>query len=311
MALLKLSSKRFLGVVKEASYGVPVTTGERWLPVKNPKVTPKTKFEIDNALRGLGAMDFGAYAGVQSCDFSYTLPWFVTDTPEILTSILGPDTVTGTVAPYTHTFNMATAEPSSLTLMDYDVIDQYEIAGGMISDASFKIDAEGAVTCDIKGSGFYPSTVSTSSPSYETNPYYLGWQGALTMNSTSNNNLVSATIDMKRKLTPRWAVNNSQQLRFAWVGPLSVSVKATFDVTDDTEYNLFANNTQGNFQLTFTDPATTNTLEFNIPKLAFTTGEKVSGKDWMQTDISGTAIYQSSANGPLQVIVTNGQSAAY
>lgn len=308
---LLLSSKRFLGAAKEVTYGTPVTTGIRWLPVKSPKVTPKTKFEMDNALRGIAAMDFGAYPGVQQADFSYTLPWFVTDTPIILTNLIGPDTTTGTGAPYSHTFNLAAAEPASLTLHDYDVIDQYELPGSMISDASIKIDAEGAITADIKGTGFYPTTESVSTPSFETNPYYLGWQGALNLNSSSNSNLVSAQIDFKRKLTPRWAVNNTQQLRFAWVGPLAVSLKATFDCVDDTEYNLYKNNTQGNFTVTFTEPSTTNSVKFQFSKMAFTTGEKSSGKDWIQADLSGTGIYNATDSGPGLVVVNNSQSASY
>lgn len=311
MANLKLTSKRFLGVVKEATYGTPVTTGIRWLPVEKPKVTPDTKFIMDNALRGIAANDFGAYQGVQSTKFSYTVPWYETDTPELLVNILGPDTTTGTTAPYTHTFNLAASEPTSLTLHDYDTIDQYEIAGGMLSQASFKLDPEGALTADIQGTGFYVASESVSTPSYAAEPYFLGWQGALNMTSITNSNLVSMQLDLKRKLTPRWAVSNTQQLRFAFVGPLEVDLKATFDVTDDTEYSLYSANTQGNFAVTLTQPSTTNSIKFQMTKMAFTTGEKVSGKDWTQVDLSGKAIYNATDAGNIAIVVQNAQSTSY
>lgn len=311
MAGLKLSALRFAGVAKETSYGVPATTGIRWLPVQSPNTELQTKYEMDKAIRGIAAQTFGAYQGVQNGKFSYTLPWYITDTPIILTSILGPDTKTGTVAPYTHTFNLAAAEPASLTVHDYDAIDQYQYAGSMLSQASFKLDSEGNLSCDIQGLGFPPVSEATATPTYASEAYFLGWEGALSLGGSSNARLVSMQIDFKRTLTPRWTANNSQVPQSIWAGPLQVSGKATFDVFDDTEYTHYTSNDQPSFVMTLTQPSSTNAVKFQLSKCAFTEAQKISSKDWIQVDGTIEGIYNATDAGPGLVAVTNGQATTY
>jgi len=311
MSGLKLSALRYLGVAKEGTYGTPATTGIRWLPMRGPDTEEEIKYLIDNGIRGIAAEEFGAYQGVTNGSFKYDLDWYVTDTPLILTNILGPDTKTGTTAPYTHTFQLAAAEPASLTVHDYDGVDQLYGAGAYLSQAQFKLDAEGALTCSVQGKSFAPVSESTSVPSYASEPYFLGWEAALNLAGGPNTRLVTLDVTLSRKLTIRWTANNTQTPRFIFVGPLKVSWKATFDIEDDTEWNYFINNTQPAFVATLTQPTTTNTVKFQMSKCAFTKAQKVSSKDWIQVDASGSGLWNATDAGPILIAVGNAQSAAY
>lgn len=313
MTGLILSSKRFAGFVKESSYGVPITTGIRWLPVKNPKTSLQTKFQKDQGLRGVAAATFGEYPGVQNGQFSYDLDWYITDTPIILPNIIGPDTAAqiGTSTFYTHTFNLASGEPASLTLHDYDATDQWEYAGSMLSQASFKLDSEGNLSCSVQGQGFPPLSEAVSTPSFATEAYFLGWEAAVTIGGTPNAHLVTMQLDLKRKLTARWSANNTQKPSQIFVGPLEVTGKLTFDVIDDTELNYYVNNTQPIVVVNLTQPSSSNAIKFTMSKCAFTTGEKNTGKDYVQVDADIEGVWNSTDAGPIAVVVTNTQSAAY
>jgi|SRR5579872_563668 len=311
MAGLKLSALRFLGVAKEASYGAPQTTGIRWLPMKNPDTEEEIKYEMDNGIRGIAAAEFGAYQGVENGSFKYDLDWFITDTPLLLTNILGPDTKTGTSAPYTHTFQLAAAEPASLTVHDYDAIDQYQYAGSYLSQAQFKLDAEGGLSCSVQGKGFAPVSESVSTPSFASEPYFLGWENALTIGGSSNARLVTMELTLSRALTVRWTANNTQQPRFIFVGPLKVEWKMTFDIEDDTEFTHLTSNDQPSVVALLTQPSSTNTIKFQMSKTAWTKVQKISSKDWVQVDASGSGLYNATDAGPILIAVGNAQSAAY
>lgn len=311
MAGLKLSALRFLGVAKEVTYGTPVTTGLRWLPMKNPDTEEEIKYEIDGGLRGIAAAEFGAYQGVENGMFKYDLDWFITDTPIILPNILGPDAVTGTVAPYTHTFKLAVAEPASLTIHDYDAVDQYQYAGSYLSQAQFKLDAEGALSCSVQGKGFAPVSESISTPSFAAEPYFLGWETLLQIGGVTNARLVTLDLTLSRSLTVRWTANSTQQPRFIFVGPLKVEWKATFDIEDDTEFAHLTSNDQPSIVATLTQPSTTNTIKFQMTKTAWTKVQKISSKDWIQVDASGSGLYNATDAGPILIAVGNAQSTAY
>lgn len=308
---LQLTSKRFLGVAKEASYGTPATTGIRWLPMHKPDTEEEIKYLMDDGLRGIAAEEFGAYQGVQNGSFKYDLDWFITDTPLLLTNILGPDTKTGTTAPYTHTFNLAANEPASMTVHDYDTVDQWQYAGAYLSQAQFKIDSEGALSCSVQGKGFAPVSEGVSTPSFASEPYFLGWETLFKIAGSTVMRLVTMEITLTRKLTVRWSANNTQQPRFIFVGPLKVEWKATFDIEDDTEIAHFTSNDQPSMSAVLTQPSTTNSVTFQMSKTAWTKAQKTSSKDWTQVDASGSALYNATDQGPLAVIVANGQSAAY
>lgn len=308
---LKLTSTRFLGAAKEASYGVAPTTGFKWLPVRNPDAEHTIKYVKDQGYRGVAADLFGEYQGVESGKFSYELDWYQTDTPILLPAIVGPDVVTGTGAPYTHTFKLAAAEPSSLTFEDYNAVEQWEMVGAYLSQLSLKWDSEGALTASVQGESFAPTVKTKGSPTYASEAYFLGWEVSATIGGSPTTHLVDGQIDFKRKLTPRWGSGDSQTPKQIFVGPLEVSGKFTADVEDTTEHDYYKNNTQPIVVVKLTDPTSNDYIQVTMSKCAIDMAKYASGKDWMQLDANFSAIYNATDAGPAAVVVANGQSSTY
>lgn len=268
------------------------------------------EYQADVGLRGIGAQTFGLYQGVEYSDWKYLLDMYQTDTPLLFTSILGPDTKSGTASPYTHTFNLASAEPSSICLHDYDGYEEWVLAGSRMSAMNIKFDVAKNLTADIQGQGFPHTTTTKETPSVTAEQYYMGWQAALKIAGSSNYHLVSMQLNMTRKLQVRHSAQNSQAPTYVFVGPLEVAGSITFDVEDDTEFNYYANNTQPSVVVTFTDGS--NSLKFQMSTCAFKNPTRfTSGTDWLQLDASFTAVYNTTDSGPIEIVAVNSRATAY
>lgn len=299
-------------MVKEATFQTDPTTGYVWLPVRNPKPVLDIKYIEDKGIRGLGAELYGVYQGVEHQKFSYDLDVYATDFWNIIPGILGNDTKTGTAAPYTHTFNLAAAEPKSYSVRDYDGADEYVFTGSRFSELTFKLDSEGALTSTLQGMGApQVSAGGPDTPTFSSDPYYLGWQATVSIAGSPNYHLVTASLSLKRKVTPRWSAQNSQNPAAMFAGALTFDGSITFDVEGDTEYNYYVNNTQPVVLITLAQPGSSNTVAFQMSKCAFTTGAKTSGKDWLQVDAKVQGVYNATDAGPGEIIVQNAQSTAY
>lgn len=300
-----------MGLIKETTYGTDPGAGYIWLPCRNPAPQLDIKMIDDVGYRGLGAELFGSYQGVQDQKFSYELDVYETDTHNLIPCILGPDTKTGTATPFTHTFNMAAAEPKSYTLHDYDGIDEYAMSGAYLSELTYKLDSEGALTAHIAGQSFPQVAGSKSGPTFTVEPYYLGWQATLSIGGSGNVHLVSAQFGFKRKLTVRWTAQNSQVPSVVFVGPISCDGKLTFDVESDSEFAHYTSNDQPSILITLAQPSSTNQFVFQATKSKWANTKKIASKEWLQVDTDFSGIYNTTDAGPGLLKAINAQSTAY
>jgi hypothetical protein len=308
---LVLTALRALGTAKETSYGTYLAP-TLFHPVRGPKPAPVVKYIEDKGFRGVAAETFGEYAGPTNAEFSYDLDWYPTNTAVILANILGPDTKTGSVAPYTHTFNLAASQPPGFSFCDYDGIAQRQLTGSMLSEVDFKFTPEGGLTASIKGQSLaLTSVVSALAPTYISEPPLLGWEAGLTIGGSADVLMVSFDLSLKRKLSPQWTAQSTQSPYCIWAGVLGVTGKLTFDVTGDTEMGYYLNNTQPATVITLTAPTTGYSIAFQLSKCAFTKGSWNTGKDWLQADFDITGVYNATDAGPACIIVKNGMSTVY
>jgi len=304
--------KRFTGFAKESSYGTDPLTGYRWTPAHNAKPEEVIEYQADVGLRGIGAQTFGEYQGVKRSQFSYDLDFYPIDTPGLIPLILGPDTVTGTTSPYTHTFKLASGEPASATFRDYNGIDVWAMSGARLSQMQFKLDAQKNLSASIQGQGFSPSNITLPTASFDTNPYFLGWEASVVFaGGTASNHMSMMTLTLARKLTARYGAVNSQNPTVIFVGPLQMSGSMTFEVEDDTEYDYFPNNTQPSVVITLTQPTTNFEIVFQMSKCAFTKATFSDSKDYLDLSADFTAVYNTTDSGPGLIQVLNSQSQAY
>lgn len=308
---LILTALRQLGTCKESVYGTYIAP-TLFHPVRGPKPAPVIKYIPDKGFRGVAAETFGQYQGPTSAEFSYDLDWYPTNTATILTNILGPDTKTGSVAPVTHTFNLAASQPPGFSFTDYDGINQRQMNGSMLSEVDFKFTPETGLTASIKGQSLsLASSAGALTPTYVAEPPLLGWEAALTIGGAADVLMVSFDLSLKRKLSLQYTAQSTQAPYCVWAGPLTATGKLTFDVNSDAEMAYYLNNTQPATVITLTAPTTSYSIAFQMTKCAFTKGSWNTGKDWLQADFDIEGVYNATDAGPIEIIVKNALTTAY
>jgi hypothetical protein len=298
-----LSSLSFLGLAVETTPGT-AAAATKFVPVKTFKATDDIKRVMDDGIRGVLAKDFGMYAGIAQANLEYE-GQFYTDMPGyFLKCILGQDTVTGT-GPYTHKFSLLNGMPPTLTITDYEVAGTRQYAYGVVEEVGLKWTSEGDLNYSVKMQS-QQSTVlgSAPTPTYTNATPFLGWQGSLKINGANNLNMVSGDMTIKRDVKPTFGANNTQQFTRMNVGPVEVSGKLTFDIVDYTEHQLYLQNSQYPFVITFTQG--TNVLTLTMSQCAIEKSEIDRSQEQVRVDLSYRALYNSTDNGPIQISLTNG-----
>lgn len=293
----------YLGVAKEASWGVAVAP-TYYTPFKDVKPEDVVSYIKDNGIRGAMAVDYNIIAGIQHGTMDITTDAYPDFLGLYLLAILGSDAVTGT-GPYTHALKLnRTSQPVSLTHTYYDGTSIRQFAGHMLEEVSFKWAANAALEVSLKSQGKVSTTTTSLTPSPTSTIPFAGWEFSATLGGTTNLNLVGFDISLKRKVTPQFAANNSQNPSAVISSGLEVSGKASFLKADDTELNAFLNNTQPSFVLTGTQPTTNYQLTFNMNKCAFLK-DPITAKEVVQGDVEFSGLDNTTNGGPIAITLLN------
>jgi hypothetical protein len=311
------SSLIHLGLAKETTQGTPVAPTV-WIPVdNNVKAQDDIKWIEDKGVRGAPVSPVNLYQGPMSSSFQADAMFYPDVTAHWIMALLGMDTVTGSVSPYTHTFTLAQSQPPSYTLSFFNGYNERQYPGSMIEELGLKWAIDGALMASSKWVG-WPSVVgTTSTPAFGTVNPFLAWEASLMIGGSVNPRLIGFDWSGKRKGSTQWAANNTQKPAFTFVGPLEVSGKLTFAIQDDTELLYMLNNTQPSVVLTLTAPNSGPTLKIQMSKCAFTKPGPSFSKDFVEYDFDIQALPNTTDAGsgspisPVQFVLTNAQSTAY
>ncbi|MHB1937067.1 MAG: phage tail tube protein [Acidobacteriaceae bacterium] len=311
MAGAKLTSLSHLGLAIEATLGTPVAaTG--WVPILkfNPQDIPK--YVPDTGFRGQATKDFGQYLGVESATYDTDAYFYPSAGGNFLAAVLGKDTVTGTAAPYTHTFTNASYLPS-YTISDTYVAGARQFPGCRCEKTVLKFTPEEGLSVTSNFLGF-PSVTYTSETTftYGTNPFFLGWEAAIKLGGTADANLSSCTVTISRdKSKVLWSAADSKLPYDVFVGPTVVSWDVEYYMVDDTEYTPALTESTETVAVTFTQPGTSDTLEILSSAVQWTKPTINRSQDYVTVKVTGDAIYNSTDGGPVQAILTNAVSTSY
>lgn len=301
MPIMSFNSK--LGAAKETTWGTAVSAPTFWIPVSSGKLEDEVKRVTDSGRRGNLSKDFASYASITTGKAE--LEGFVHPDLEgnFLLGTFGQDAVTGT-GTYTHAFTLATTQPPSYTLFDYDGFSERAMAGSVIEELGYKFTVEGELTRSVKFTSKASAATSTHTAAFTNVTPFMGYQCAMTIAGSANVRMIGGEITLKRSTKMTFGANNSQQPTKANVGQMEVTGKLDFEIDDYTEYNYYLNNTQPTVVLTFTSG--TNTLVFQMTKCDF---EKISGLDRSQEMVRVSAniraLYNATDAGPIKVTLTN------
>lgn len=309
----KLTSLSWLGLAVEATLGTPVApTG--FVPVPGSGFKPQDvyKYIPDEGLRGLPFKEFGQYQSVESSTYDVDGFAYPTSIGNFLGAIFGLDTVTGTAAPYTHTFTTADY-PGSYTITDFYSEAARQWAGQKLEKLALKFTPEAGLSYTANWLGF-PSAayVPSGTQTWPTEPFFLGWEGAVSFAGVSDANLMSFTLNLARDDSkPLFAASNSQKPYDVFMGPMTADLDLEFYMVSETEYNYAVTQGFQDVKVTVTQPGTSDMFSFEGHGVQFTKPTIIRSQPYVQVRISGPLNYNATDAGLATCTLENGVSTAY
>ena len=306
----KLTSLSHLGLAVEVALGTPILP-TAWMPIM--KFTPQDDlvYVPDQGMRGQPAKTFGNYLGVESSSYQVDGMVYPLSFGNILAAFFGLDTVSG-VAPYVHTFSTLGTGLPSFTISDYYVAQARQWAGSRCDSLQIKFTPEAGLQFTAKYIGFLSVTyVVEATTTFEVEPFFLGWQAALMLGGSSNNKLISYTLNLTReKSAAVFAANNSQTPYDIFMGDVVGEYSLEFVMNDDTEYALALAQGVKACSVTFTQDAT-HILKLTSTSIQFTKPTIDRSGPYVVCTIDGEANWNSTDGGVAAAVLTNSTVAAY
>lgn len=309
--MAKLSALGHVGLAFETTAGTAVAPLV-WVPYNTIKVDDEIKKVTDDARRGVLSKDFGVYNttrhGTVEIDthvYPETLGYF-------LKGIMGQDTVTGSAAPYTHTFKVVNALAPSLTVSDYNTMTERQYAMSVVSEVALKFDAENTMSLKTKLMSKSSVVSTTSTPVFSVSDPFKGFTGQLTWNGTGNANLdtkvsanlVGGELNIKREVKMLYTLSNTVDPSKYSAARIEVEGKLTFDVESEDELNVFLNSAQPNLGLVFVRDANTS-ITFQMSKVDISKANVDRSQEFIRVDLQYRAIHNSTDGGMVAITLKN------
>jgi len=301
---MAISALAKVGIGWETEWGSPAAPTVVF-PIDDWSLTGPYEQILDNAKRGVLAADFGAYQGVGHAEASLEGPVFPDLFGYVLLAVFGQGSVSGTAAPYTHTFTFY-GTPPSLSITEDNVVRQHQGRGMLASELSMSFNpTEGLLSYSVSFTGKQLGTVSESFPSelYLGTPMFRGWQGSIDLGGTYFP-VIEGDLTISREVTLHYTLSNSQYPGTAYVGPPVVTGSFTIDYTSGADYDRYRLHQQGSVDLQFIINAN--------KKLTITLGSVDFSEDAVELDkgeasitlaYSWRALYVSSLGGPAKAVL--------
>lgn len=115
--------------------------------------------------------------------------------------------------------------------------------------------------------------------------------------------MLGGELNLKRQVNMVFGANNSQDPSLNQIGPLEVTGKLLFYMTDDTELNNYLNNSQPAVSILFTSG--TNTLALALGKCDFEKAKIDRGAEFVKVDAQIRGHYNTADAGPCKITVVN------
>jgi len=242
-----------IGFGRESSWGGTVTPSFL-LPVAPPSFTVAYEQLLDQDMRGAPVLDYAAYQGVTHVEGSFEGNVYPEEFGYLLYGIMGSAGVSGTAAPYSHTFRVG-SYPPSFSFQDENAIQTYRYGGCMVSELSLTFNAaEGLLrySTSVVGKSKTDPGAGTIDAEATTSPF-RGWHVSAIVGSgtAAFGKIIEGELTLSREVNLVWVDGDTQDPGTAVAGPLECTGRVTllFDSNDD--YNRYLNKDQEQFRLTW------------------------------------------------------------
>lgn len=309
-------------VVGTAGTGSTTTTGTNAAGATTLNVTAITGFSNGQAIQiGTGAN--AQVAVISAAPTGTTLP--IANTP-LRNSVAGATTVSGVVAPFTHTFsllNSSPGQPPTHTLTHYNGIsgtykaNQY--AYWCASGCAFSMDAEKLFTHETKGMAYIRQAATAAvTNNFSTVPVYPNWRFAVGIGGPASggtlvNDVTMASLDITRQVKGYWTASGQQLPYVIARNALGVEGKFTEVAQSDAPMTHLLTNDQPQVQLMATNGlsgANLLAITFDIQTAAYET-VKQNNNEVIEYETTFKAIPNATNAGgsggvsPISVVIQN------
>lgn len=329
-----MSVQEYFGINHEIVRGTApswVGSAPLWLPIDpNPTFTPMVTMAKDIGLRGSPVTTYDDVPLNSYSKMEFGGNVFPDTFGGILLGLLGgPDTVSGTVGPYTHSIPLLNAaesgsQPPSWSLVDVDLIEEVgttdnakQITGGQFDQLDIDFAATGALS--YKGSfiGNPYSEITKPSSSFSTEIFIPAYNGVAMLNGSQNFLILKGAFSFKRGTAPIFTIGQPGPYR-NWAGPIDVSGSLEILALQDdlTMLNGLTYSKQP-LSIAFTEPQSGHSVRFQMSRLQFTEPKYAKDQPYMRATVNftGEANTTDAAGGggysPLTTSVTNSLISAY
>ncbi|QNI34535.1 hypothetical protein H7849_11930 [Alloacidobacterium dinghuense] len=239
----------------------------------------------------------------------------------IFAFLMGKETVTGTGAPYTHTFTFdestRTAVATSIYVEDTNDV-HYTCPDMCINDLTLTISEIGAIMAEMSmmGTGLQTMGSIATLPNSGTDTYLLGSDAALSFGPVGSpasfiGRHMKTTLKLDNQLTVHKAPGGGLYGIFVRKGDPKFSIATTIAAkpTDDV-YTLFTNDTPSAFTLNVNSGAAAQ-LNISIPQTHLKTTKLGLDGDMVVWEIEGdeTTCYQAAGVPPITIQAINSVAA--
>ncbi|MCK9468419.1 MAG: phage tail tube protein [Porticoccaceae bacterium] len=309
MAIQARTFEQIVAIGKESTFGTPVSPTFA-MPITNFEATDQIEANLAQGRRGVPSVTFGSVAGTGHCEFTLEGECYPAAIGHLLFGILGADSVSGSEAPYTHSFSNA-ATPPSYTIVERVInanSGSRRIAGARFGQLTFSWNAgEGVIAYNLTGMGLMTESVNADGTAVTAETPWPGWRQAVT--SSGLDDLVAGgEIAITRELQVVHTGEDNRSPRHINVGPtqvngnLLVAVEANLAV-----YDMFRASTRQSLNILFDDATASRSIGFQMTDCLLTAApaeiDRGGVSVFLRLNFEG--IHNSTDAGPIEVEVEN------
>lgn len=305
-----------------------------YLPVEKCDFADNPKYYMDEAYRGIQAKTFGAYQANLQGQFSMSHDAYMDTLPVILgNGMVGQtDTVTvinvsslqvGITSGSINQHAYLLGAPEAISWLDYNGYSERRYEGGRLSGVTLKLSPEKQLSVDSKGDSRMSVVNATGSavPNATLNPGHtplLSWMSRITIGGVQSLRVIDAQFDFTRATQVLYTQALTQSPTNIYAFPMDLKGKATFDFVDETEYNLFRQNSQSTtFDILFwSNPNNVNAnslegMRITVPNMVYTNFKVDRSKDALTCSLDFDALYSAALSTNVQLYFYNNIATAY
>jgi len=305
---MPLSALSKLGIAKETTWGSGSTTFIN-IPIEPFSYSP-INFDLirDQSLRGEFGTDFGVYQGVFHVEMDLDGHVYPNEIGYLVLSMFGSDSVTGTSAPYTHTFTLAQTAPS-LALLDYNGVQTYQMRGMRAGKLSFTFNAAEDFlkwSATLNGKDYTTSTATV--PTATASNAFVGWQASVSVGGSAFAKVITFEANLTRDLSIVYTANNTQAPYTIYQGPLDATGNMVIVFDSASDLNRYLSNSTASMSVTFSNGSYSFTLTSANVTFAADAAEIARDEVDLRLTLNWRGLSNATDGGPCRIILVNSTS---